>query len=268
MSRVVSVAAPVPRLPPETLSRAFLRISKAQDVNTAWDAFAGAIASLGFTRCMYGCIGGWHGPADIDDALHLYRGPPSYADIYLDEQLYVGNPIFAWCLENSGFRAADDLLAEYDGPITPQIRRLLQLRERFDSRGGYFGSLRGVVPGVDAAVTMNPQADMPDEVLRAIWDRHGEDVEALTRIMHLRVCTLPHPVRRPLSSRQREVLEWASQGKTVRDVAVILGISPQAVEKHLRLAREALDALNTSHAVRKALQMRLLGNAPAATGTG
>jgi LuxR family transcriptional regulator len=260
MAKMIEPTVRLPRLPPEELADAMSRISGAGEVRAAWDAFIETIGKLGFTRCMYGCVGGWRGPADEGDVLLLYHGPPSYADIYLDEQLYLGNPIFAWCERNEGFMATDELLATYDGPMTPQMKRLFELRDQFGSRGGYFGSLRGVVPGVDAAITMNPAKEVPADMLHAVWDAHGEDLQALARIMHLRVSTLPHPVRRPLSSRQREVLEWASQGRTVRDIATILGISTQGVEKHLRLAREALDALNTSHAVRKALQLRLLGD--------
>ncbi|MEM7489928.1 MAG: LuxR C-terminal-related transcriptional regulator [Pseudomonadota bacterium] len=248
----------LPTLTSEDLARALMDISAAQEVRRAWDIYADTLATLGFVRCMYGCAEGWHGAVDEGDVILLYRGPPGFGDIYLDEQLYLGNPVFEWCVNNEGFMATDELMATYDGPVTPQLARLAQLRDLYGSRSGYFGSLRGVVPGIDAAVTMNPPGDMDDATLKAIWAAHGEDVEALTRALHLRVCTLPHPVRRPLSSRQREVLEWASQGKTVRDIACIMQISAQTVEKHLRLAREALEAVNTPHAVRKALQLRLL----------
>lgn len=52
--------------------------------------------------------------------------------------------------------------------------------------------------------------------------------------------------------RQREVLEWTSAGKTVAEVATILGLTPATVEKHLRLARDALDAGSTAQAILKA----------------
>jgi len=48
------------------------------------------------------------------------------------------------------------------------------------------------------------------------------------------------------------VLQWVADGKTVRDIACIMGLTRATVEKHLRLAREALDAETTAQAVMKA----------------
>jgi LuxR family transcriptional regulator len=71
--------------------------------------------------------------------------------------------------------------------------------------------------------------------------------------LHLRVTTLPYtPAKRALTDRQREVLEWVSQGKTTQDIATILALTPATVEKHLRLARAALGAETTAQAVLKA----------------
>jgi hypothetical protein len=44
----------------------------------------------------------------------------------------------------------------------------------------------------------------------------------------------------------------------MQDVACIMGVSPAMVEKHLRLAREALDVDTTAQAVAKAAMMNLI----------
>ena len=70
---------------------------------------------------------------------------------------------------------------------------------------------------------------------------------------HLKLLNLPHAnSRRPLTKRQREVLEWVGDGKTTADIATIMGLTPATVEKHLRLARESLDVDTTAQAVLKA----------------
>ena len=70
--------------------------------------------------------------------------------------------------------------------------------------------------------------------------------------MHLRICHLPFtPLRRALSDRQREALEWVARGKTIQEAAQRMGISVAMVEKHLRLARQALDVETTAQAVAK-----------------
>ena len=57
----------------------------------------------------------------------------------------------------------------------------------------------------------------------------------------------------PLTPRELGVLQWAAEGKTTRDTSAILQIHQRTVEMHLKSAREKLDALNTTHAVARAL---------------
>lgn len=63
----------------------------------------------------------------------------------------------------------------------------------------------------------------------------------------------------PLSERQRQVLSLAARGLTERGIAQELWIAPRTVQDHLRRARQALGALNTTHAVAIALTHRLIG---------
>ena len=44
----------------------------------------------------------------------------------------------------------------------------------------------------------------------------------------------------------------SAAGKTVADIATILGLTPATVEKHLRLARHATGADTTAHAIMRA----------------
>lgn len=74
----------------------------------------------------------------------------------------------------------------------------------------------------------------------------------MNNVMHLKLLTLPYSGERQLTKRQREVLQWVGDGKTTQDIAVLLELTPATVEKHLRLAREALDVETTAQAVLKA----------------
>jgi LuxR family quorum sensing-dependent transcriptional regulator len=60
----------------------------------------------------------------------------------------------------------------------------------------------------------------------------------------------------PLTPRQREILSWVANGKSTWEVSVILGISENTVEFHLREARSRLGVVNTTHAVARALHTR------------
>ena len=56
-----------------------------------------------------------------------------------------------------------------------------------------------------------------------------------------------------LSQREKECLRWRASGKSDWDIAHIMGISERTVKFHLENARAKLDAINTTHAVAKAL---------------
>ena len=56
-----------------------------------------------------------------------------------------------------------------------------------------------------------------------------------------------------LTARDREVLHWLSGGKTDRDIACILGISPRTVHKHLQRVYEKLGVETRTAAVTRAL---------------
>ncbi len=86
-----------------------------------------------------------------------------------------------------------------------------------------------------------------------MWDRWGELIQLMNNIVHLKILTLPYtPPNQALTKRQREALEWVGSGKTMQDIATIMGLTPATVEKHLRLAREALNVDTTAQAVLKA----------------
>jgi DNA-binding CsgD family transcriptional regulator len=57
----------------------------------------------------------------------------------------------------------------------------------------------------------------------------------------------------PLTAREREVLHWLGGGKTDRDIAAILAISPRTVHKHLQRIYEKLGVETRTAAVVRAL---------------
>jgi len=61
------------------------------------------------------------------------------------------------------------------------------------------------------------------------------------------------PGGEPLTARERDVLRWLANGKTDRDIAQILAISPRTVHKHLQRIYEKLGVENRTAAVMRAL---------------
>ena len=90
------------------------------------------------------------------------------------------------------------------------------------------------------------------------WAGPGRTLTVLARLAALCLAR-QRPADGPsLRPRQREVLGWVASGKTTAETALILGLTRGAVEKHLRLAREALEAATTGEAIARAARAGLL----------
>lgn len=238
------------------------RMIAAQTVEEVWTVYADALTALGFDKLLYG---GTRLPTsdrkigDIRDALVLQRGPQAYADVYLGEELYLHSPSYLWAAENEGFASWPEAARSYKGAPRPEHLQILALNAKFGVRAGYVGSLDATVQGMHGVIGMSPAAPLDQDETDALWAKVGDSIQTLSNLLQLRIASLPIALsRRPLTSRQREALYWFAQGKTTQDIAQILDLSAATIEKHLRMARDSLDATTTAHAVQKAATLNLL----------
>lgn len=76
---------------------------------------------------------------------------------------------------------------------------------------------------------------------------------------HIRRLLAPsqHPPAR-LTPREREVITWASQGKSAWEIGEILSITQRTAEEHLATAARKLGAVNRTHAVAIAIRQRII----------
>ena len=56
----------------------------------------------------------------------------------------------------------------------------------------------------------------------------------------------------PLTKREIEILGWIAEGRTTREIAAILVVSPHTVRKHIEHILEKLDVRTRSAAVARA----------------
>ena len=171
----------------------------------------------------------------IDDSQHLYG---------LERDGWVD-----WVLHHDGDISSHDLLTNIGVERSPSLA--------VGAKHGLYAvrilSLRNIAMHSVGAVIIAPRKDMTHEQLDDFWAEHGDELRLLSKTLHLRMATLPRETAvSTLTSRQREVLSWRSAGKTVSEIGTILGITPATVEKHMRLAREALGVETTPQAVLKA----------------
>lgn len=243
-------------------------IAEAQDIEAVWKLTRDYFASLGFSQINYGFTRFKHMKTigDPDDALFLTTGDEAYAQRYFRGGYYAKSPLFRWAERNTGactWKWATDAFAA--GKLCAEEAEVM----RFNASVGVIAGLSFSFPEASArargamGVTADPGLSVED--VEQIWADKRSEILAIANMMHLKITQLPRLSRsRALSPRQREALEWVADGKTTQDVALLMGVSPAMVEKHLRLAREALAVETTAQAVAKAALLNMIFQEPVA----
>lgn len=230
-----------------------MALSEMQDV---WAYHKEVMASYGFNRVLYGFtrFRTERSLGDPADLLVLSNHDKSYIRPFLDEGLYLNAPMTLWALNNVGsssWRATDRMVNE--GTLNESARKIWEFNKSHGLGGGYTVSFQTNSKRAKGAISLTSVPALSFDAVDEIWAEHGRMLEAMSNVLHLRLSSMPNPdTLRPLTARQREALEWVGDGKTTAEIAAIMGLTPATVEKHLRLAREALDVSTTAQAVLKA----------------
>ncbi len=220
-----------------------------------WKLHTERMSRFGFDRLLYGYTRYRTGTSlgDPEDMVLLSNHSREYMHTFMAEGHYQQGPMVRWALENNGpcsWRWMEDL-AKAD-MLTESEKTVVAFNQSMNVRAGYTVSFRSVSHRTKGAIALTAKIGMTQDDVEAVWAEHGEELTVINNIMHLKLHTLPYSGARPLTKRQREVLQWVGDGKTTQDIAVLLELTPATVEKHLRLAREALDVETTAQAVLKA----------------
>nr|WP_281494005.1 LuxR family transcriptional regulator [Jannaschia sp. S6380] len=227
------------------------RLTQAEEL---WQKLQDRMAGYGFDRILYAAtrFRTDHSTGDIRDAVILTNYPKEFTQDYLDGGLFRNAPMVRWAMENTGTLSwgaiADQARA---GALPPEVMRVVEFNRQHGIVAGYGISFPRISArtghGIGLATTTGTQDD-----LDALWAEKGPEIELVAHVAHLTLLSLPHGLHgRSLTPRQREALEMVADGKTVQDVAMLMGRTPTTVEKHLRLARDGLDVETTAQAILK-----------------
>lgn len=232
------------------------RLLAAQSIEDIWNLHISKMADFGFDRLLYGFtrFRTSNSFGSMDDILILSNHVKDYLDGFVRGGLYHHAPMVKWAIANEGacsWRWIEEHAAS--GKMTPSEQKVLAFNLKHGLRAGYSISFRDVSVRAKGAIGLAARSDLSQKDVDALWEIHGREIVVINNITHLRITAMPFASsRRALTPRQREALEWVGDGKTTQDIATIMGLTPATVEKHLRLAREALDVDTTAQAVLKA----------------
>ncbi|MDZ7710547.1 MAG: LuxR family transcriptional regulator [Roseovarius sp.] len=232
------------------------RLLDATTMEELWDIHTRVMAGYGFDRLIYGATQ-FRTATSLgcpEDFVVLTNHAPDYTETYVNDGLYFHAPMVRWSLENDGACSWSVLDARFEADdFTPEERKVLAFNRKHGVTAGYSISFRSLRPRMKAAIALTAREGMTQAEVDARWQRDGATIFALNNVVHRCIMCLPYDSpRRPLTDRQREVLDWVGDGKTVQDIALLMGLTPATVEKHLRLARRALSVETTAQAILKA----------------
>lgn len=232
------------------------QILEAETVEETWTLHTKKMATFGFDRLLYVYTRFKLNTsmADPVDSLILSNHHPEYAEKFVKEGHYLNGPMLRWSLENDGacsWSWLDEM--ELDDALTDGERKALEFNRKMDVTAGFTIGFKSDSVRARGGIGLTAKVGMRQEEIDTMWARDGREILMMNNVMHLKIISLPYSsARRDLTHRQREVLEWVGDGKTMQDIATIMGLTSATVEKHLRLAREALDVETTAQAVLKA----------------
>ncbi|WP_375256270.1 autoinducer binding domain-containing protein [Yoonia sp.] len=231
------------------------RLTKAASVEELWCIHQQLMAECGFDRLLYGYTRyrTSNGLGDPRDWVILSTQKPEYMKAFIDDGFYHNAPMIQWALENDGacsWRWLTETASR--GNLTPAEMRVMAFNKSMQVTAGYTVSFRSVSQRSKGAIALTAKPGLTQDQVDNMWAENGDAIIVMNNVLHLKLLSLPYSGERKLTTRQREVLQWVGDGKTTQDIAVLLGLTPATIEKHLRLARQTLDAETTAQAILKA----------------
>ncbi|MBX9844430.1 MAG: autoinducer binding domain-containing protein [Xanthobacteraceae bacterium] len=233
----------------QTLDGAFNDLMEAsglaQDERAINQALRNFTAAVGFDRFAYLNV-------RAGDARALSNYPADWQHTYLDNNYAAIDPVvtiakrtmqpFVWSREENA------------GNV-PETVRFFGEAADFGIRSGVSIPVRG---GFGRTALLTLAADRPSADAEVRNSIHAITAVAFVHVHLNRLVRAPHSTMVVLTPRQSLCLSWASMGKTMDEIAELLGISERAVRFHVKGARDRLNATNTTHAVRLAVEQGLI----------
>ena len=214
-------------------------------------AFRDAVTNFGFTS--FGITGLPLPGEGVNPIILTESAPGGLRECYIEERFYLVDHIGARArTARQPFRYSE---APYPQAQAWSHQRFIQALESFGLANGLVVPL-GQPANIPACVWLaGKEPKLDDDAMRAI-----QVIALFTSSMAYALSRPPLAVehRRELTTREREVLCWAAQGKTALEIGAILRISKRTVDEHTQNAIRKLGAVNRTHAVAVALRDQII----------
>lgn len=240
-----------------SLVQYLVNVTNSRSVEELWDMHCRKMREYGFDKILYGFthFSTPNGFGNPDDFIVLTNHSTEYIDQFVKTGLFLDAPMVKWSVENEGTTSWSIMQDKFhNGELNEKELNVLQFNIQHGVVAGYTISFKAMSHRSRGAIALTAASGVNQSQIDDVWLEHSDDLILLNNVVHLKILSLPYTTMsgRRLTRRQREALEWVGDGKTTQDIAILMGLTPATVEKHLRLARETLGVETTAQAVLKA----------------
>lgn len=157
----------------------------------------------------------------------------------------VGHPYrWSWVMDQLELTKAEQHVFDEAAKFGLTEGLVIPMHGPFGTLGG--GSMAG------KSLTLTPQIEAALTIIMTATHRRGLEITKL----------MDYKFENPLSMRQRECLNWAQHGKSVREIADILELSAHTVKEHLDGAKATLGVNTRIEAIVRARNANYIGFSP------
>lgn len=232
------------------------RLKSASTMEEKFLVFATATSEMGFDQSLYGFRCAVKDQDISEDVANHSNSDLSFLTTYEDEKLTGHNVCVRHCiLSNLPTPWFDNLtLTELNNDDI----RLERIGVDFGFRADMAVSTREGDSELFGGFSVAKKQNSKSEFKKIVSD-YGAELQLLGLCLHTDIQRTVNPLFvEDLTSREKEVLIWASLGMSSKQTARKLGIAFRTVEWHLEQARLKLSANNKIHAVSKAVACGLI----------
>lgn len=231
----------------------------ARDISTLWAYLHRDLERVGFQKVFYVCTQRRpaNGEFTVRDAIVHSSYGAEFDRYFVEGGAYASDITTQWAINSQGAISWSlSRRLNRRGQVTPKQREVHERSLALGIVNGYTVSLRTPRSTLVSGFGLCAGDETTQTRVDRTWLDHGDEV--LLALSAFDICARAIPQVRAeeeLSKRQREVLEWAGDGKTIDEIADIMDLHRNTVAKHMQEARQRLGVANTVQAVlRAALQ--------------
>lgn len=233
------------------------RLQHAGSLDASWRELLRTIRDIGFESVLYGFAPAPHPNTPISqEFMYLSTHPAGFLARY-DEAGHMDHDLAVMhCfVSEEPLRWRDQ---RYLDRATPRQMQVIDEAWDFGIQNGVSLPLRDGNPLSIGGIGINA-GTMPAREFEAIWRHRLDDVIQIATLFHGVVTSAGlFGERVRLSPREQECLLWCAAGLRADEIAGKLGLTSATVRFHLGNAARKLRARNATHAVSKAMALRIL----------